>query len=104
MEAEQGTRFEVQAPPSPHSACLLKRLPSLRCGPCRQVFPHLSQIARAYAAKGLVVVSVSLEPNSPQLQNFVQQQGNNIAYAVRARKLLHAVSKQRPVCRVHNAT
>ena len=49
------------------------------------MFPHLSQIARAYADMGLVVVSVSLEPNSPQLQKFVQQQGNNMAYAVRTK-------------------
>ena len=63
--------------------CSQQRSRLLRCGPCRQVFPHLSQIARAYAAKGLVVVSVSLEPTSPQLQAFVEQQGNNMAYAVR---------------------
>lgn len=55
------------------------------------MFPHLSQIARAYAAKGLVVVSVSLEPNSPQLQSFVQQQGNNVAYAVRTKALARSV-------------
>lgn len=54
-----------------------------RCGPCRQVFPHLSQIARAHAPQGLVVVGVSLEPASPQLQAFVQQQGRNMEYAVR---------------------
>ena len=29
------------------------------------------------------MVSVSLEPTSPQLQAFVEQQGNNVAYAVR---------------------
>ena len=56
-----------------------------RCEPCRQVFPHLSQIARTYADNGLVVVSVSLEPISPQLQAFLQQQGSNVAYTVRWR-------------------
>jgi len=54
-----------------------------RCGPCRQVFPHLSQVARSHAPQGLVVVGVSLEPVSPQLQAFVQQQGSNMEYAVR---------------------
>ncbi len=47
------------------------------------MFPHLSQIARAHAPQGLVVVGVSLEPASPQLQAFVQQQGRNMEYAVR---------------------
>ena len=53
-----------------------------RCGPCLQVFPHLSQIARANAQHGLTVVGISLEPASPQLQSFVQQQGSNMDYAV----------------------
>ena len=87
MEAKQRTCFELQAPIHTYSTCLLDSLLPSRCGPCRQVFPHLSQIARTYAAKGLVVVSVSLEPNSPQLQKFVQQQGNNMAYAVRSKLL-----------------
>ncbi|KAK9827725.1 hypothetical protein WJX81_005679 [Elliptochloris bilobata] len=54
------------------------------CGPCRQVFPHLSEIARKNAAHGLAVVGVSLEPVSPELQAFVQQQANKMEYAVAA--------------------
>lgn len=44
------------------------------CGPCRMVFPHLSKIAREYRDKGLRVVGVSLEADSPQMRKFVEGQ------------------------------
>eukprot|EP00191_Tetraselmis_sp_GSL018_P014477 CAMPEP_0177584202 /NCGR_PEP_ID=MMETSP0419_2-20121207/3769_1 /TAXON_ID=582737 /ORGANISM="Tetraselmis sp., Strain GSL018" /LENGTH=201 /DNA_ID=CAMNT_0019073723 /DNA_START=229 /DNA_END=831 /DNA_ORIENTATION=+ len=51
------------------------------CGPCRQVFPHLSEIARRHRPKGLVVVGVTSEPKA-QVQGFVQQMGASMDYSV----------------------
>ena len=53
-----------------------------RCGPCRAVFPHLSKIARTYAEKGLVVVGISIEADSPQLDAFVARQQMDYTVAV----------------------
>jgi thiol-disulfide isomerase/thioredoxin len=36
------------------------------CGPCRMAFPHLSELQRKYKDKGLVVLGISLEEDSPQ--------------------------------------
>ena len=53
-----------------------------RCGPCRAVFPHLSKIAGAYADKGLVVLGISIEADSPQLDAFVARQQMDYTVAV----------------------
>ena len=53
-----------------------------RCGPCRAVFPHLSKIAKSYADKGLVVVGISVEADSPQLDAFVARQQMDYTVAV----------------------
>lgn len=37
-------------------------------------FPHLSQLARKYRDRGLVVVGINMEQDSPQLRTFVAQQ------------------------------
>lgn len=57
---------QVPAPRSNPAAC--------RCGPCRVAFPHLSQLAQKHRSKGLVVVGVNMEEDSPQIRAFVQQQ------------------------------
>ncbi len=54
----------------------------LRCGPCRAVFPHLSKIAQAYADKGLAVIGISIEADSPQLDAFVARQQMDYTVAV----------------------
>mmetsp|Transcript_21619 Transcript_21619/g.67982 ORF Transcript_21619/g.67982 Transcript_21619/m.67982 type:complete len:208 (-) Transcript_21619:27-650(-) len=52
------------------------------CGPCRQVFPHLTDIARKNKAKGLFCVGITNERKSPQLAAFVQQQSYGMDYTV----------------------
>lgn len=56
---------------------------SCRCGPCRAVFPHLSDIARKYKDKGLKVIGIGLEEDAPQLKQFVDSQGSKMDYTVR---------------------
>lgn len=53
-----------------------------RCGPCQQVFPHLSYIARKYREKGLKVIGLSLDELSLALNQFVQSQGDKMDYTV----------------------
>ena len=58
------------------------RFPGRRCGPCRQVFPHLSRIAHKYRDRGLKVIGLSLDDASPGLQQFVHSQGDKMDYSV----------------------
>jgi hypothetical protein len=46
------------------------------------VFPHLSKIAQAYADKGLAVIGISIEADSPQLDAFVARQQMDYTVAV----------------------
>jgi thiol-disulfide isomerase/thioredoxin len=48
----------------------------LFCPPCVKELPHVAQLHKKYAAQGLAVVSVSLDPikKDPQLQQKVLQQ------------------------------
>ena len=59
-----------------------KMMEARRCGPCRAVFPHLSKIAKTYADKGLIVVGISIEADSPQLAAFVARQQMDYTVAV----------------------
>ncbi|KAK9806245.1 hypothetical protein WJX72_007129 [[Myrmecia] bisecta] len=52
------------------------------CGPCRAVFPHLSEIQKKFKPKGLRVIGVCLEDPSPTLKSFVHQQGDKMHYTV----------------------
>jgi|GEM_PF-464688 len=47
------------------------------CPPCRELFPHTVQVHRQWAAKGLVVTTVSLDdPDAEaQVREFLAQQG-----------------------------
>ncbi len=58
------------------------------------VFPHLSEFARAYKDKGLKVVSICVEQDSPALQQFVDQQGSKMDYTVRPVICVHAQCMQ----------
>jgi thiol-disulfide isomerase/thioredoxin len=51
------------------------------CGPCRQVFPHLTAIFKARKDQGLSVVGISVE-DDPTLPDFVRGEGNRMAYTV----------------------
>jgi thiol-disulfide isomerase/thioredoxin len=45
------------------------------CGPCRQRFPHLVDLHRKYAAKGLVCMSLSIDSpdDKPYVQRFLEE-------------------------------
>lgn len=51
------------------------------CGPCRQVFPHLTAIYKSRQGKGLSVVGVSIE-DDPSLDAFVAKEGDRMGYTV----------------------
>ncbi|CAK0785789.1 hypothetical protein CVIRNUC_009000 [Coccomyxa viridis] len=67
-------------PPNGHPAII--ELWATWCGPCRQVFPHLSRIAQKYRDRGLKVIGLSLDDASPGLQHFVHSQGDKMDYTV----------------------
>ncbi|CAG9464971.1 unnamed protein product [Pedinophyceae sp. YPF-701] len=46
------------------------------------VFPHLTAVAQKHAAKGLVVVGITQETDTPQLRGFVSGQGDKMGYSV----------------------
>mmetsp|Transcript_39319 Transcript_39319/g.101894 ORF Transcript_39319/g.101894 Transcript_39319/m.101894 type:complete len:304 (+) Transcript_39319:197-1108(+) len=50
------------------------------CGPCRQVFPHLTDLARKHRAAGLAVVGITDEARS--VGDFVSQMGTGMDYVV----------------------
>jgi thiol-disulfide isomerase/thioredoxin len=60
------------------------------CGPCRQVFPHLSRIYSQRKDKGLVVVGISVD-DDPGLAAFFEQQGDKMAYTVAVDKVHHCL-------------
>ncbi len=45
------------------------------CGPCRDEFPDLVRLQRAYASRGLKVVFVSWDTDATVAQRFLAQQG-----------------------------
>ncbi|KAK3239141.1 hypothetical protein CYMTET_50910 [Cymbomonas tetramitiformis] len=50
------------------------------CGPCRQMFPHLTDLQRKN--KSLHIVGISTEQASPALTKFVESQGYAMDYTV----------------------
>ncbi len=44
------------------------------CAPCRAEIPELAAIARAHGARGLKVIGIALEENSPAMQAFIRAQ------------------------------
>jgi thiol-disulfide isomerase/thioredoxin len=40
------------------------------CGPCREAFPHLDQLARRYQADGLTVIGVSVDDDPRAARTF----------------------------------
>src|SRR6185295_9057685 len=59
------------------------------CQPCRSAMPHLDVIQDRYAAKGLVVVGVSVDDGSPQrVKRFVDHLGVKFRMAMADEKVL----------------
>ena len=56
------------------------------CGPCRQIFPHLSKIFKERQGKGLVVVGISVDDDAG-LPAFVDGEGDRMAYTVAVDKV-----------------
>eukprot|EP00056_Hartaetosiga_gracilis_P002886 m.57546 g.57546 ORF g.57546 m.57546 type:complete len:215 (-) comp11237_c0_seq2:1426-2070(-) len=69
----QMLKGESPVVPSPSNVTVVEVWASW-CGPCRSVFPHLSQIYDKNKSKGLVVVGVTQEPFAPKLMSFVSMQ------------------------------
>lgn len=51
------------------------------CGPCRTTIPHLTELQKQYADKGLVVVGVTDEPRAI-VEPYVKQMGDKMQYTV----------------------
>lgn len=66
-------------PPKDGSPAIIEMWASW-CGPCRQVFPHLSDIARKHRDRRLTVVGVTSEARS--VGSFVDQMGSGMDYVV----------------------
>ncbi len=53
------------------------------CGPCRKSIPHINDLAKKYADKGLVVVGVTDEEGAiEKVQGFVKEYGDKMTYTV----------------------
>ncbi len=51
------------------------------CGPCKRSIPHLTELQKKYADKGVVFIGISDEPLTDVVP-FVASQGDNMAYRV----------------------
>ncbi|MGC3960909.1 MAG: TlpA disulfide reductase family protein [Verrucomicrobiota bacterium] len=51
------------------------------CGPCRKTIPHLSELQKKYADKGVIIIGFSDE-KLETVQPFVTAQGGNMDYRV----------------------
>jgi thiol-disulfide isomerase/thioredoxin len=58
------------------------------CGPCREEFPDLVRVARAYRSKGLKVllVSADMESDLPQVKKFLAGRGVDFPTFLQAQK------------------
>ncbi len=45
------------------------------CPPCRSSMPHLDEMRKRYQDEGLVVVTISLDPNTADISNFLEENG-----------------------------
>ncbi len=53
------------------------------CGPCIQIIPHMNNLHKKYADKGLVIVGMNVwEEGLEVSQKFVKEQGDGMAYRV----------------------
>lgn len=53
------------------------------CGPCVQIIPHMNDLHKKYADKGLVIVGMNVwEEGLEKTQDFVKDQGEGMSYRV----------------------
>lgn len=53
------------------------------CGPCVQIIPHMNDLHKKYAEKGLVIVGMNVwEEGIEKAQKFVKDQGDGMSYRV----------------------
>lgn len=52
------------------------------CPPCRKSIPHLSEIAKKYRDRGLVIIGVTAEKDTDLIAEFVKNQGDSMDYVV----------------------
>jgi thiol-disulfide isomerase/thioredoxin len=60
------------------------------CGPCRQMPPHLTQLAKKYAPKGVKVVGISTDDDVRAAQQFTDKMGDQMDYGVAVDTSKHA--------------
>jgi thiol-disulfide isomerase/thioredoxin len=52
------------------------------CPPCRTSIPHLSEVAKKYRDKGLVIIGVTNETDVGKVSDFVEKMGDKMDYVV----------------------
>jgi thiol-disulfide isomerase/thioredoxin len=53
------------------------------CGPCKANIPHLNELQKKYADKGLIVIGQSIrEPEQSKVEPFVKEMGEKMSYRV----------------------
>lgn len=53
------------------------------CGPCRETIPHLNEVQKKFADKGLVVIGQNVwEENEAAVAKFVKKMGDKMSYRV----------------------
>jgi thiol-disulfide isomerase/thioredoxin len=53
------------------------------CGPCVQIIPHMNELHKKYAEKGLVIVGMNVwEEGIDKSKDFVKKQGEGMSYRV----------------------
>jgi len=53
------------------------------CGPCIAAFPHVTELQKKYAEKGVTIIGVNVwERDRPGVEPFVKKQGERMGYTV----------------------
>jgi len=52
------------------------------CGPCKRSIPHISEVQKNYADKGVVVIGITDEEDLEKVKAFVTEMGDDMAYTV----------------------
>ena len=52
------------------------------CGPCRTSIPHLTEVQKKFADKGVTVIGISNENDLEKVKGFVAEQGEKMEYTV----------------------